>query len=233
MTCKEIIEKNVSEGRGFIPESEAYKVCNEFHIPSPPTEVVRTMEEGFTAAEAMGYPVVLKIVSPAIIHKSEVDGVIVGIESKEALGAAYGRLMNSVKEKAGDVPIDGVLIQKAMPKGVEVAAGGLRDEQFGPVVMFGSGGVLIEVFKDVAFRLAPLDKAEARRQIEDTKAYEILKGVRGASACDIDALTELMVNTGRLLSELPEIDQIDFNPVLAYPTGCTIVDARIILSRKG
>jgi len=233
MKCREIIEKNVAEGREFIPEFEAYKICYEFNIPYPPTEVVQTKEEGFTAAEAMGYPVVLKIVSPAVIHKSDVDGVIVGIESKEALGAAYERLIHNVKEKAGDVALDGVLVQKAMPKGVEVAAGGLKDEQFGPVVMFGSGGVLIEVFKDVAFRLAPLDKAEARRQIEDTKAYEILKGVRGASACDIDALTELIVNTGRVLSELTEIDQIDFNPVLAYPGGCTIVDARIILSTKG
>ena len=231
MKSKEIIDRNLSEGREYIPEFEAYAICEEFDIPYPGYQFVRTMEEGIKAAEVLGYPVVLKIVSPDVIHKSDVGGVIVGIESKEAFTAAYEELIQNVKEKAGEVTIDGVLVQKAMPKGVEVATGGLRNEQFGPVVMFGSGGILIEVFKDVAFRLAPLDKAEAKRQIEDTKASEILKGVRGAPPSDMDAVAELIVNTGRLVSELSEIDQIDFNPVLAYPTGCCVVDARIIVKK--
>ncbi|MDY6973971.1 MAG: acetate--CoA ligase family protein [Thermodesulfobacteriota bacterium] len=229
MSYEDIIKNVLAEGRKLVPESEAYRICDEFDIIHPPSELVKSVEEGLASAEAIRYPVALKIVSPAIVHKSDVGGVIVGIESQAAFSDAYEQLMRNVEEKAGKVPLDGVLVQKSMPKGVEVAVGGLKDDQFGPVVMFGSGGILIEVFKDVSFRLPPLDKAEAGRQIAETKAYEVLKGLRGAPACDIDSITELVVSTGRLIFEVEEIDQIDFNPVLAYPDGCSVVDARIIV----
>ncbi len=232
MDWKEIIKRQKAEGRKFVPESEAYNICAGFDIPYPAYEFAKSNEKALAAAKRVGYPVVIKIVSPDIIHKSDVNGVITGIDSEDTFTEAYDRLIKEVKEKAGDVTVDGVLVQKSMPKGVEVAVGGLKDDQFGPVVMFGSGGILIEVFKDVSFRLAPLEKAEALRQMEETKAFEILRGVRGSASCDMDALTELIVNTGRLISEVQEIGEIDFNPVLAYPTGCSIVDARIMLDKE-
>jgi len=230
MGYQEIVQKALTAGRNLLPEHEAYEICREFSIPFPPTRIARNWKEAEKAGEDLGFPVVLKIVSPAVIHKTDVGGVLVGIASPADLRKAYDQLLANVREKAGAVPIDGVLVQKAMPKGVEVAVGGLKDEVFGPMIMFGSGGILIEVFKDVSFRMAPFDEEEALRQIKDTKAYELLKGVRGARPTDLKALTQLIVNAGNLMCRIPELAELDFNPVLAYPEGCVIVDARMVLS---
>ncbi|ATW27436.1 acetate--CoA ligase family protein [Candidatus Formimonas warabiya] len=231
MDYREVIKKACAEGRQLIPEYEAYTVCASFGIPYPETRFVRSRREAEKAGEELGYPLVIKIVSPEIVHKSDVGGVIVGIRDQEELRTGYDKLTAHVTEKLGIVPIDGVLVQKEMAKGVEVVVGGIRNEEFGPVVMFGSGGILIEVFKDVSFRMVPMEKEEALRQMEETQAYKILNGVRGAKACNLDALADLIVNAGKLLSEIPEIDELDFNPVLAYPDGCVVVDARMVLSK--
>lgn len=228
---RKIIKKNLSKGRSSIPEIEAYKICDAFDIPYPCTEVVREKSESFKVAENVGYPVVIKVLSPDIVHKSDVGGVITGIENKEQLSKAYDDLEANIKERAPFAKIEGIVIQKAMPKGVEVVIGGLRNEQFGPVVMFGAGGVLVEVFKDVSFRLAPLDPREALKQIAETKIYKVLQGFRGDEPCDLEAVSKLIVNTGRLICEIPEIKELDFNPVIVYPDGCVAVDARIILVR--
>jgi acetyl-CoA synthetase (ADP-forming) len=177
----------------------------------------------------MGYPVVIKIYSKQIIHKSDVSGVVTGIQNEEQLRAAYDQLLENMRKITPAAVIVGVLVQKQVPKGIEVVVGGLRNEQFGPVVMFGLGGIYIEVFKDASFRLAPLDKDEALRQVKETKAFILLQGVRGDAACDIGALCEVIVNTSRLISAYPEIRELDFNPVFCYPNGCIGVDVRIIL----
>ena len=229
MKYQKLIDKALAMKRKLLPEHEAYQLGDAFGIPYPPTQFAKNWQEVSAAGKKLGFPLVLKIVSPQIVHKSDAGGVIVGISTLKDLKMAYASMLVNIKEKAGDVPIDGVLVQKAMPKGVEVAVGGLKDELFGPVVMFGSGGVLIEIFKDVSFRLAPLDKDEALRQIQDTKAYEILKGVRGSRPSDLKALTNLIVNAGNMISKIPEIEELDFNPVLAYPEGCVVVDARMVL----
>lgn len=230
MSYREIIDEAVKMGKGFLPEYEAYQICDEFDIPYSFTRFATDWEQLENEAAGLGYPVVLKIVSPAIVHKSDVGGVITGINSREELEKGYHQLIKNVREKAGDVPIQGVLAQRAMPKGVEVVVGGIRDEHFGPVIMFGLGGIMIEVFKNVAFRLAPLNQDEALRQIMDTKAYEVLKGVRGTKPCDINALARLIVNAGKLLAEIPEIQELDFNPILVYSDGCVAVDARMIIN---
>jgi acetyl-CoA synthetase (ADP-forming) len=226
---QEIVKKTLTAGRKLLPEHEAYEICKAFNIPYPPTQIAKDWKEVEKASEKFGFPLVLKIVSPQIVHKSDVGGVIVGITTPADLKRAYGQLLANVKEKAGDVPIDGVLVQKAMRKGVEVVIGGLKDEVFGPMIMFGSGGTLIEIFRDVAFRMAPLDQEEALLQIKDTKAYEMLKGVRGALPSDLQALTKLIVNASNLIYKVPELAELDFNPVLAYPDGCVVVDARMVL----
>jgi acetate---CoA ligase (ADP-forming) subunit beta len=227
---QDIVHRATTAGRKLLPEHEAYDICTEFGILYPPTRIAKDWNEVEETSKKLGFPLVLKIVSPDVIHKSDVGGVIVGIATPADLKKAYGQLLADVKEKAGDVAIDGVLVQKAMPKGVEVVVGGLKDDVFGPVIMFGSGGILIEVFRDVAFRMAPYDQAEALRQIQDTKAFEMLKGVRGARPSDLKALTQLIVNAGNLMSTIPELAELDFNPVLAYPDGCVVVDARMVLS---
>jgi acyl-CoA synthetase (NDP forming) len=172
VNCRPIIGKALSSGRVLLPEHEAYRICESFGIPSPPTRFATDYSGLAKEAELLGYPVVLKIASPDIVHKSDVGGVVVGISFPSGLKREYARMMKAVRQKAGDVRIDGVLVQKVMPRGVEVVVGGIRNAQFGPVVMFGFGGILVEVFKDVSFRLAPLDRAEAVRQIRETKRSE-------------------------------------------------------------
>lgn len=229
MGYKEIIENAINAGRDVLPEHEAYKICDEFGISYPPTRFTTTREEAVEAANSLGYPIVLKVVSASVVHKSDAGGVIVGIASQKEFTEAYDLILANVKERVGDVTIDGMLVQKAMPKAAEVVVGGLKDDLFGPVVMFGSGGILVEIFKDVSFRLAPLDRDEALRQIKETKAYEILKGVRGAPASDLEALANLIVNAGNLLSSLQEIKELDFNPVFAASDGSVVVDARMVI----
>jgi len=229
MDCQEIINKCVSDGDAVIPELEAQAICRNFNISCPPTTLVTNKAQCLSVAQEMGYPVVIKIFSRQIVHKSDVGGVITGVQDTEQLNMAFDQLMDNVKTHAPAAEVGGVIVQKQMPKGVEVVVGGLKNDQFGPVVMFGLGGVYVEVFKDVSFRLAPLDKEEAMRQVKETKVYKLLQGVRGEKPCDIDALCEVIVNTGRLLSSFPAIKELDFNPVFCYPDGCTVVDARLVL----
>ena len=229
MSYKDIINRCLEKGQTFIPENLAYQICREFDIAHPPYALAANAEECVKEAESIGFPVVLKIVSPQVVHKSDVGGVLVGLSNVEEIEAGYQQLLSNVEKNVSGAEITGVLVQKAMPKGVEVVSGGLENQQFGPVVMFGSGGVLVEVLNDVAFRLAPFSAEEAKRQISETMAAKVLAGVRGSEACNLDALANLLVNTGRLMAETPEMAEIDFNPVLAYPDGCIIVDARMIL----
>jgi acyl-CoA synthetase (NDP forming) len=229
MSCLPIIENALKTGRENLTELEAYEICGEYHIPYPPTLFAENWQQLASKVKCLGYPVVLKIVSPAIIHKSEIGGVITGINCGAELETAFYRLHNNIREKAGDVPVQGVLAQKAMPQGVELVVGGIRNAQFGPVIMFGLGGIMIEVIQDVSFRLAPLNQSEALRQIMETKAYQVLKGIRGTKACDIAAVAGLIVKVGNLLAETPQIQELDLNPVIAYPDGCIAVDARIIV----
>lgn len=233
MDCQEVIEKCIARGDVMMPEPEAQKICSAFGIGCPPATLVTNKAHGSKAAQEMGYPVVIKIFSRQIIHKSDVGGVITGIQGPEQLNKAFEQLLSNVGRQAPGAKIDGIIVQKQMPKGIELVVGGLRNKQFGPVVMVGLGGIYVEVFKDVSFRLAPLNKAEALRQLEETRAYLLLQGVRGEQACNIDSLCDVIVNTGRLLSAFPQISELDFNPVFCYPEGCTAVDARIVLPSPG
>lgn len=212
-----------------LSEFEAQKICSQYQIRTPRTALAKTEEECVEKCNDMGYPVVIKIVSKQIVHKSDVGGVAVGIKNEKGLGEAYKEMMERVGLKCPDAVIDGVLIQQMLSGGVEVVVGGLKNQQFGPVVMFGLGGIYIEVFKDVEFRLAPVSRAEARRQIEATKVYKLLQGVRGQLPCDMDALSGVITGVGQMLLDHPEISEIDFNPILCYPDKCVAVDARIVV----
>ncbi len=213
-----------------LSEFEAQELCKKYKIRTPKTALARSEEECVSACAQIGYPVVMKIVSRQIVHKSDAGGVVVGIRGESELRDAYRGMMERIARNCPEAVIDGVLIQQMLRGGVEVVVGGLKNAQFGPVVMFGLGGIYIEVFKDVEFRLAPVSHGEARRQIEATKVYKLLQGVRGQDPCDIGALCGVITGVGSMLIEHPEVSEIDFNPILCYPDGCVAVDARIVVS---
>jgi len=226
---KDILIKSIKNGDTVLPELEAHKVCDAYGIKCPPTQLVTSKEQCIEVGNNIGYPVVIKIFSKQIIHKSDAGGVVIGIKDAEKLAESYDSMLDTVKGRFPNAVIEGVIVQKMMDKGVETIIGGFKDSQFGPVIMFGMGGIYVEVFKDTAFRLAPIDKGEARRQIEQTKIYNVLKGVRGEQPCDIEALTQAVVNAANLLISHEEIKEIDLNPVICYPDGCVAVDSRIVL----
>lgn len=229
MHCDAIVNDCLRQGYTIVPEREATKILGQCNIPFPASNLAATASDCRRLGEQMGFPLVAKIQSREISHKSDIGGVVTGITSMEQLEAAYATIRENAATHCPDAAIEGVMLQQQAPKGVEVVVGAVRNEQFGPAVMFGLGGIYIEVFKDVSFRLAPLDASEALRQIRDTKVYTLLQGVRGQAACDIEALCELVVNTGNLITTCAKIKEIDFNPVICTPTSCIAVDTRIVI----
>lgn len=224
-----IFEKVRAEGRSFLLEQEAKNVCKEYGIPITELRIATSAEEAVNYSNEIGYPVVLKIISPDILHKIDVGGVVLDINNKEEARKAYNQIIKTVKIHKPNATINGVLVQEMAPSSTEVIIGGIKDSQFGPTIMFGLGGTFVEVMKDVSFRIAPITKEDAQEMVTEIKAYPILKGYRGQSPRDIDAIIEILLNTSRLVTDNQEIKELDLNPVMVYSTGAKTVDARIIL----
>jgi len=229
MEAQRILEGVLAQGRNNLLEPEAYEVLSSYSISVSPYRVVSSIEEAELVSKKIGFPLVLKIVSPDIIHKSDVGGVKININDVAQLRESYVSLMNSVKEKAPNAKIVGVVVERMAPESVEVVVGMLRDPTFGPTMMFGLGGILVEIMKDVIFRIAPVSKEEALDMITKVKGYPLLSGFRGSKPLDIEAVAELISNVSRIAMENPKIDQMDLNPVIVYDHGFVVVDARIIL----
>jgi len=225
----ETFKKAIKEGRKFLLEPEAKTVCIEYGIPVTKFEVAKNEAEAVKFAEAIGFPVVLKVVSPDIIHKSDVGGVIVGLKSAREVRDAYKRILENVKKHRADAKIVGILVQEMAPASTEVIVGAIKDPQFGPALMFGLGGIFVEVLKDVTFRVAPINEDEAREMITEVRAYPLLKGYRNLPPADIEAIIKILLNTSRLVMENEEIKEVDLNPIMVYEKGAKTVDARIIL----
>ncbi len=189
-------------------------------------------KEAIAAAEKLGYPVVMKIVSPQISHKSDIGGVKLRLQNKAQVGNAYDEIMNAVKKKAATAVIEGVSLQKMAEPGLELVIGMTKDPQFGPMLMFGLGGTMVEVLKDVAFRIVPLTKEDASGMIRQIKGYPLLEGFRGQPPVDIEHLEELLMKLSAFVAENPEIKEMDINPLFAYRKGAIAVDARIILEES-
>jgi len=204
-------------------------VCMEYGIPVTRFKVAGTLEEAVKFAEGIGYPVVLKIVSPDVIHKFDVGGVVLNLKSPSEVEAAYQNILKNVKKHKPDAKIVGVLVQEMAPTSTEVIVGATKDPQFGPALMFGLGGIFVEVLKDVTFRIAPITESDAREMITEVKAYPLLKGYRGQPPADIDAVINILVNTSKLVMDHQEIKELDLNPIMVYEKGAKTVDARIIL----
>jgi len=225
----QIIKQAIKEGRKALLEPEAKTICVEYGISVPKFKVALNEDEAKEYADEIGYPVVLKIVSPDVIHKSDAGGVMVNLTSQAEVVSAYQKILENVKKYKNDAKIVGVLVQEMAPQSTETIVGAIKDPQFGQTVMFGLGGIFVEIFKDVSFRIAPLTAEDAKEMVIELKAYPLLKGYRNAPPVDIDALADILLRTSRLVMENPEIKELDFNPVIAYQKGAKTVDARIIL----
>jgi acyl-CoA synthetase (NDP forming) len=217
------------EGRKYLLEPEAKTVCIEYEIPVTKFKVAKNEAESVKFAEEIGYPVVLKIVSPDIIHKSDVGGVIVNLKDAKEVRNACKQILENVRKRNAKAKIVGVLVQEMAPSSTEVIVGAIKDPQFGPSLMFGLGGIFVEVLKDVTFRVAPITEDEAREMITEVKAYPLLRGYRNIPPADVDAIIKILLNTSRLVMKHQEIKELDLNPIIVYEKGAKTVDARIIL----
>jgi acyl-CoA synthetase (NDP forming) len=224
-----IINQAQKEKRKALLEPEAKTICSEYDISVNKFKVATTEAEAAAYADEIGYPIVLKIVSPDIIHKSDAGGVLVNLKTAADVAAGFTKIIGNAKKYKADAQIVGVLIQEMAPSGIEVIVGAIKDPTFGPTVMFGLGGIFVELLKDVNFRVAPLTVEDAKEMITTLKAFPLLNGYRGSQPADLEALTTIMVNVSRLILEHPEIKELDLNPIMAYSKGAKTVDARIIL----
>jgi acyl-CoA synthetase (NDP forming) len=231
MPIADVIEKARSQGRAVLTEVESKQILQEAGIPVAVAESAATAKDAVAAAERSGYPVVMKILSPDIAHKSDVGGVKVGLESADEVEAAFAEIMAAVKERQPDARIEGVAVQKMAPVGTEVIVGMSKDPQFGPVMMFGLGGIFVEVLKDVAFRIVPLEPKDARQMVREIKGFPVLEGVRGQDPADVAALEKLILQVSEFVETHPEIEELDLNPVFAYNDGVIAVDARIVVAQ--
>jgi acetyltransferase len=235
------LEVNVKEVRRVL--SKANAICNlgeastrpvltAYHIPVIPGNVAQNPTEAVEIANEIGYPVALKIVSPDILHKSEAGGILLNLENAAAVTAAFAQLMHNVKTAHPTARLEGVLVEAVAPPGYEVIVGMRRDPQFGPLMMFGLGGIYVELLTDVSFRVAPVSREEAVAMILETKAGRLLAGQRGHQAADINAVADCILRLSQLALDFPQIQEVEVNPllVLAQGQGTVALDSRVILS---
>lgn len=230
MSIASIIDKAKTEGRTILSEVEAKDILEQAGIPTARARLATSKKEAVTVAQELGFPVVLKVVSPQITHKSDIGGVKLNLNSARQVGAAFDEIMASAQQAVRDATIEGVSVQQMARPGVEVIIGMTKDPQFGPVLMFGLGGVLVEVLKDVAFRIVPLTPRDARQMIREIKGFPILEGFRGQEPADLEALERILLQLSSFAEEHPEIEEMDLNPIFAYSDGAVAVDARIVIS---
>lgn len=229
--AKKILEQAKSEGRKILTEFEADKVLETYRLPLPKRGLATTQEEAVEIAKDIGFPVALKIQSKDITHKFDIKGVMLGIKSANGVKKAYKKIMDNVKSQKPDANISGILVEAMIPEGQEVILGIKQDSYFGPSIMYGMGGIFVETFKDVSFRVAPLDRETAEGMIEETASSPLLHGARGVSEHDIYALENALIRLSQLAVDCPEIKELDINPliVLEKGKGCFVADASISL----
>lgn len=233
MSASAIVQRARAEGRLLLSEIEAKQMLADAGIPVAPAQLATTADDAAELANGMGYPVVLKVVSPQITHKSDVGGVELGLASAEEARAAFERIVASATQHVAGAQVEGVAVQRMEKPGIEVIIGMTKDPQFGPVLMFGLGGVLVEVLKDVAFRIVPINERDARQMVHEIKGYPLLEGYRGQDPADVAKLEQLLLKVSSFIEQHPEIDELDLNPVFACRDGAVAVDARIVLGGQG
>jgi acyl-CoA synthetase (NDP forming) len=226
---KQIIEKAKSENRNLLTEIEAKQVFKEAGLQVTDTRLATNKKDAIAMSTEMGFPVVLKIVSPDILHKTEANGVKLNLKTADDVAKAFDEIMVSAKEKFPNANIHGVAVQGMAKSGLEIIIGMTLDTQFGPVLMFGLGGIFVEVMKDVSFGITPLMKRDADEMIRSIKGYPLLNGFRGAPKIDVSNLESWLLKLSDFAQTYPEVKEFDLNPIFAYAQGAMVVDARIIL----
>jgi acyl-CoA synthetase (NDP forming) len=215
-------------GSGFLLEPEAVKILEKYNVPYPEHALVHSADEAVECAGRLGYPVVLKVVSPQVIHKTDLGGVLTGLTDASHVREGFQRIVTSVCSHIPDAHIEAVLVCKQAPDGLEVIVGALYDPCFGPTIMFGLGGIFAEVLRDVVFRLAPLSRQDAVDMVHEVKGYLLIAGLRGQAPCDQEALVELLLAVSKMTVEHAEIKELDLNPVRLYERSLLVLDARVI-----
>ena len=217
------------EGRTLLTEIEAKALLKQAGLNVVETRLARSEDEAVSTARELGFPVVLKIASPDVVHKTDAGGVKLNLKTSAQVAKAYEDILKSVKEKYPEAKVQGVSVQKMAKPGVEIIIGMSKDAQFGPVIMFGLGGVWVEVLKDVAFRIVPLEPRDAHEMVQEIKGRPLLEGYRGQEAVDIGNLEKMILKVSSFVEQHPEIKELDLNPVVAYKDGAIAVDARVVL----
>ncbi|HBV98324.1 MAG: hypothetical protein JL50_19810 [Peptococcaceae bacterium BICA1-7] len=225
-----ILERLKVKGQSILAEVEAKEVLQEAGVPVNPTVMARSREEAVSVSIKLGFPAVLKIISSDVLHKTEAGGVRLNLTGPEEVGEAYDAIMAAALDKYPRALIEGVSVQRMIKGGTEVIIGMARDPQFGPMLMFGLGGILVEVLRDVAFRIIPLTKKDARDMLSEIKGYPLLKGFRGTAPVDEDALAEALLKLSGFIDQHPEIEELDINPLFASEGGVLAADARMVLN---
>jgi acyl-CoA synthetase (NDP forming) len=229
MTKNEILRQARKKNRANLNEIESKEIIKSAGIPVVEAKLARTKAEAISLSKKMGFPVVLKIASSDVVHKSDSGGVRLGLANASQVSKAYSEILSAIRKNYPKAKIEGISVQKMAHPGIEVIIGMTKDEQFGPVLMFGLGGILVEVLKDVSFRIVPLTKRDANQMIKEIKGYPLLEGYRGQEPADIPFLEALMLKVSDFIDKNPEVKELDLNPVFAYKDGAVAVDARVIL----
>ncbi|MEE9535439.1 MAG: acetate--CoA ligase family protein, partial [Nitrosopumilaceae archaeon] len=228
----QVFEDTIKTDHKVITEEESKTILKRYGISVPPYALVKSADEAAKAAKKIGFPLVMKVVSPQILHKTDVGGVKVGIDNVQDVKKTFTDMYGRLSKKKG-VHVKGILLEKMVPKGVELIVGLQNDPQFGPVIMAGLGGVLTEVFRDVAFRMLPITTSDAKSMLNELKGSKILKGFRGSKPIDINMIAKALVKIGKLgVDNANFFDSIDFNPIIAYPKSYYVVDAKILLGKE-
>jgi acetyl-CoA synthetase (ADP-forming) len=228
-TCS-VIAKALAQNRTALLEPEAKRICRAYGLPVPRFKVAINMNQAAKCAEKIGFPVAMKIISPDVLHKTEAGGVLLNLHTGRDVKNGFSKLVSNVKAFKKAVRIHGVLVEHMATAGLEVIIGGMRDQQFGPVVMFGLGGIFTEVLGDVTFGLAPIKNLDVHEMIRGIRGYRALTRFRDQLPVDERAITSIVVRVSKIMSENQQIGQIDLNPVMAYSRGCSVVDARMLLA---
>jgi acyl-CoA synthetase (NDP forming) len=230
-----IISRQLRTGRLYVGESKAKDILRAYDFIVPDGRLVSTVEEATEAAPRIGYPLAMKISSPDIIHKSDIGGVKLNLNSAQEVADAFELMMLRIGRKAPDAFLEGVYLERMVPKGREVILGMTRDPQFGPMLMFGLGGIFVEVMKDVTFHLAPITQDEAMNMLMGTRSYKLLEGVRGEAGVNLAAIGEALQRISQLVTDFPQIAELDINPFIVGKLGedSVAADARIQLAEGG
>jgi acyl-CoA synthetase (NDP forming) len=231
-TMQPIVRRTRKEGRSALTMLEAAELLGQAGISVIATRLAKSRTGASAAAGELGFPSALKIASPDIIHKSDAGGVRLGLANAAQVETAYREIMDTAARKSPGARLEGVYVQPMAPPGVEVIIGMKKDAQFGPVLMFGLGGVWVELLQDISLRVTPISRRDAAEMVREIKGYPLLTGQRGNEPVDTTLLEDMLLALGRLARRQPEIQEIDLNPVIAGQKGAVVVDARIILENK-